>query len=180
MDGLPPFPGAGGAPLRLTAALASAGISLRPARESDLPALRRLYADTRAAEMAVVPWPPGLKQAFLDQQFSLQHRHYVVHFAAADFLVVESAGEVVGRLYLLRAEPMHRVVDISLFEARRGKGLGRALLEAVQAEAAALGRGVALSVARDNPQARRLYVRLGFVPDGGSDTHEAMAWRSPA
>lgn len=180
MDGLPPFPGAAGAPLRLPAALASAGITLRQATDGDLPALRRLYAETRAAEMAMVPWPPGLKQSFLDQQFGLQHRHYVAHFAAADFLVLESAGVMVGRLYLLRGESMHRVVDISLFEAWRGKGLGRALLEAVQAEAAGLGRGVALSVARDNPGARRLYASLGFESDGGSDTHEAMAWRPTA
>lgn len=179
MDGLPPFPASGGGPPRLPAALQARGLALRPAREADLPALRRLYADTRADEMARVPWPPGLKQSFLDQQFALQHRHYVLHFAAADFLVIESGTALVGRLYLLRGDTEHRVVDISLFEAWRGQGLGRALLEAVQAEAAGLGRGVALSVAPENAGARRLYLRLGFRPAGAAGAHEAMAWRLP-
>lgn len=177
MTALPPFPAPGGPPLPAPAALRAHGLVLRHAGETDLPGLRRLYADTRADEMACVPWPPGLKDAFLEQQFALQHQHYVAHYAGADFLVVDAAAGLVGRLYLQRTAAGHRVVDISLFEAWRGRGLGRALLEAVQAEAAALGRGVDLSVAHHNVDARRLYLRLGFEPVGRDDSHERLAWR---
>ena len=177
MTALPPFPAPGGPPPPAPVALHAHGLVLRHAGERDLPGLRRLYGETRAAEMAQVPWPPGLKASFLDQQFALQHRHYVAHYPDADFLVIEAGTELAGRFYLQRTSPLHLVVDISLFEGWRGRGLGRALIEAAQAEAAALGRGVALSVAHANPAARRLYVRLGFEPVGSNDTHERLAWR---
>ena len=177
MGGLPPFPAPAGAGIAAPPALAARGFALRAATLSDLPALRRVYADSRAAEMAMAPWPEGLKQAFLDQQFDLQHRHYVQHYADAEFLVIERGGEVVGRLYLQRQPPEHLVVDISLRESQRGQGLGGALLVHAQADAAAVGRGLFLHVRRDNPAARRLYLRLGFEPAGGTDSHERMAWR---
>ena len=138
------------------------------------------HADTRADEMACVPWPAGLKQSFLDQQFDLQHRHYINHYADADFLVLERAGEVVGRLYLQRRSPEHLVVDISLLGPLRGQGLGGALLAQAQADAAAAGCVLVLHVRRDNPAARRLYIRLGFLASGGSETHERLAWRPSA
>ena len=178
MPGLPPFPASAGPGLAAPPAFAAFGLSLRPATAADFPGLRRLYADTRADEMAQVPWPPGLKQSFLDQQFDLQHRHYLQHYGDAAFLVLERGGEVVGRLYLQRTPPEHLVVDISLLEAWRGRGVGGALLARVQADAAAAGSGVFLHVRRDNHAARRLYLRLGFAPaPGGTDTHERMAWR---
>lgn len=176
MDGLAAFPAAG-APPATPPALAALGLRLRAATTDDLPALRRLYADTRAEELAAAPWPDVLRQSFLDQQFRLQHQHYVVHYAAADFLVIEGGGELVGRYYLLRTAPEHLVVDISLFAAWRGRGLGAALLQASRQEAAGLGRGLGLSVDRGNVRARDLYLRLGFVPEGGTDTHERLVWR---
>lgn len=177
MAALTPFPAPAGEPPGAPAALRARGIRLRPACELDLPGLRELYGETRADEMARAPWPPALKQAFLDQQFALQHEHYVAHFAGTDFLVLEAGATLVGRYYLRRSAPEHLVVDLSLSGAWRGQGLGRALLEAAQAEAAALGRGVALSVAHANPAARRLYLRLGFEPVGRNDSHERLAWR---
>lgn len=180
MGGLPPFPAPTGAGPATPPALVARGFALRAAMPTDLPALRRLHADTRADEMACVPWPAGLKQSFLDQQFDLQHRHYINHYADADFLVLERAGEVVGRLYLQRRSPEHLVVDISLLGPLRGQGLGGALLAQAQADAAAAGCVLVLHVRRDNPAARRLYIRLGFLASGGSETHERLAWRPSA
>lgn len=172
------FPARARPPLDLPAALAGTGLALRPAGVDDLPALRALYASTRADEMAAVPWPDLVKRAFLDDQFRLQHRHYVNHYAAADFMVLEHAGAVAGRYYLLREAPSHLVVDISLFPAWRGRGIGAALLRASQDEARAAGRGMHLHVVRDNLAARRLYERLGFVlgEDPGQGSHLPMRW----
>ena len=114
MGGLPPFPAPTGTGPATPPTLVARGFALRAAMPTDLPALRRLHADTRADEMACVPWPAGLKQSFLDQQFDLQHTHYLQHYGDADFLVVERDGEVLGRLYLQRKAPEHLVVDISL------------------------------------------------------------------
>lgn len=177
MAGLPPFPAASGAGPEPPALFAARGFTLRPATGDDLPRLQQVYADTRDEEMAGVPWPDEAKGRFLAQQFGLQHQHYLAHFPAADFLVIEHAGVVQGRYYLLRTAPDHLLIDISLVSAQRGRGLGRALIEASQAEARALGRGMGLHVLMSNGRARKLYESLGFVPcDGGTDTHLRMRW----
>ncbi len=176
MTALEPFPaGAQDAP-GTPPALQARGYRLRPAVDADIPRLRQLYADTRAEEMAGVPWPPLAKQSFLDQQFTLQHQHFLKHYADADFLVIEHQGQVQGRYYLQRTAPDHLVVDICLLAPHRGLGVGRALIEDSQRQAQALGRGMWLHVMRSNPAAARLYARLGFAPCGGTDTHQRMRW----
>jgi len=178
MIALPPFPARDLPVAETPACLQERGFRLRAACSDDLPSLAALYADTRADEMAGVPWPLIAKQGFLDQQFQLQHRHYVAHYADADFMVLERDGRLCGRYYLQRRPPEYLVVDISLLASFRGQGLGAALIRATQAEAAALGCSVGLHVVRNNTGARRLYERLGFEScEGGSDTHQRMRWR---
>jgi len=175
-----PFPRERPDRMRIPEALAMRGFSLRSLHEGDLPWLRDLYATTRAEEMAPVPWPEAAKRAFLDQQFDLQHRHYLAHYGDADFLALEQEGRgPVGRYYLRRAAPDHLLIDISLFPMLRGGGLGSALIGQSQREAATLARGMRLHVLEANPGARRLYERLGFVVEGGEGGYRAMRW-SPA
>lgn len=168
--------------MRTPAPLAGRGVSLRTATDADLPWLRRLYASTRAEEMAGVPWPDLAKRNFLDQQFVLQHRHYLAHFGDSDFLAIEADGHgPIGRYYLQRAAPDHLLVDISLFPPWRGLGIGAALILQSQADAAALGRGMHLHVQDANPGARRLYERLGFVATATSERgYRPMRWGPPS
>jgi ribosomal protein S18 acetylase RimI-like enzyme len=162
----------------------SAGISLRRATADDLPFFRALYGSFRALEMALVPWTAEQKQFFLDDQFRLQHLHFTGFFARADFLTVTRSSpfagpQDAGRLYLDRSAPCWRIIDIGLVPELRGEGIGTVLIEGVQASAtAADAEGVALQVARDNPRARALYLRLGFVDDGAPEGfHQPMLWR---
>lgn len=153
------------------------GLGWRDARDDDLPFLHRLYADVRAAELAAVPWPEAARQAFLDSQFALQHRHYTTHYPSADYLLVEAAGQAVGRLYLHRGEHEVDVVDIALLAAARGHGIGTVLLRLVQRTALRGGLGsVMLHVEQRNGAARRLYERLGFVVEADSGSHLRMRW----
>lgn len=158
------------------AALQARGISVRPARSADLDWLRDLYASTRRDELAAVPWPEQTKRAFLDQQFALQHAHYLQHFPGADFLVVEDTHARLGRLYLDRSTDPHVLVDISLLPDCRGHGIGGALIAQAQALAHADGRALTLHVLHANPAAQRLYARLGFVAGEAGQTHLAMRW----
>lgn len=178
---LAPFPAERPGRTDIPASLAGRGFSLRALRDDDLPWLRDLYASTRAEEMAPVPWPDTAKRAFLDQQFALQHQHYLAHYGDTDFLAIERRGRgPVGRYYLQRATPDHLIVDICLFPGMRGQGVGEALIRQSQADAAALGCGMYLHVQISNPKARRLYERLGFTADGGvTGTHQMMRWRAP-
>jgi ribosomal protein S18 acetylase RimI-like enzyme len=137
--------------MQTPALLAERGFSLRTVRDDDLPWLRDLYASTRAEEMTPVPWPDIAKRSFLDQQFGLQHQHYMAHFGDVDYLAIEHAQRgPVGRYYLQRAAPEHLLVDISLFPSMRGQGLGRTLIETSQREAQTLGRGMQLHVSQHN------------------------------
>ena len=178
---LAPFPAERRDRMATPALLAERGFSLRWLRQDDLPWLRELYATTRMDEMAPVSWPDAAKRAFLDQQFELQHRHYLVHYDDADFLALEQEGRgPVGRYYQRRDAQDHLLIDISLSPAVRGAGLGTALICQSQREAAAFGCGMRLHVLDANPGARRLYERLGFAAEGGSGGHVAMRWSPPS
>ncbi len=173
---LAPFPEERPDRMQTPASLAGRGFSLRGLCDDDLPWLRDLYASTRAAEMATVSWPEIAKRSFLDQQFALQHRHYLAHFGDSDFLAIEQDGRPAGRYYLQRVAPDHLIVDISLFPHLRGQGVGAALIGQSQTEAAALGRGMRLHVSTSNPGARRLYERLGFVGGNAENGYRPMRW----
>ena len=147
------------------------GLRLRTAHAGDMTFLRRLYRTFRAEEVAPLPWPEAAKDAFLDDQFRLQHEHFTTVFADADFLVVEQGGAAVGRLYLQRSDQGVLIVDIGLLPQVRRQGLGRAVMEWVVQEAVrARASRVWLHVLSSNLAARRLYERLGFAAvseDGG-------------
>ncbi len=167
------------------APLSERGLSLRTARDDDLPWLRELYASTRAEEMAPVPWPEATKRAFLDQQFKLQHHHFVGHFPHADFWLIVGACGPIGRLYRDRALPADSrpcddlIVDICFLPDWRSRGLGSLLLKAAQASAAARHRGLRLHVQVHNPRAMALYQRLGFTRVDAAvatGSHIEMRW----
>lgn len=164
--------------------VAPPGVRLRQAREGDLPFLRELYEHSRATELAGVPWPADIRARFLDDQFTLQHQHYVTHFVTAEFLLLEREGQPIGRLYLDSSGDDLHIVDISLLSTARGQGLGTQLLRTVMDQAARQGRGVFLNVNRFNLDAERLYRRLGFVhltlegDRAGDDMYLPMRWVS--
>lgn len=157
-------------------AAAAFGLSYRAMTDEDLPFVARLYASTRAGEVAATGWPPETQAAFLDQQHRAQHAHYRGAYAAGEWLIVERGADSIGRLYLFEAEDQLELIDISLLPEARGAGLGGAILADVIASADARGKGVRLYVEKFNP-ARRLYARLGFnvVEDVGA--HERMVRR---
>lgn len=171
-----PFPARPAPGPATPAFLGERGYRLRHAVDADLPRLKLLYADTREEELACVPWPQETRQDFLDQQFRLQHLHYVRHYPDADFLVIEHEGVVQGRCYVLRTAPEHLLIDICLMAGHRGRGLGRALIVDSLHRARALGHGMSLQVLVSNTQARRLYEALGFVVCESTQTHLRMRW----
>jgi GNAT superfamily N-acetyltransferase len=164
--------------------LVAPGLSLRPAGEADHTFLLALFASFRAEEMALIPWPQPQKDAFLAEQFRLQHHHFVSYFSGADFWVVERshrAGESspIGRFYLDRSTPLWRVIDIGFLPEARGRGFGSALLRWAQASVVeANAAGVDLHVLLTNPRAEMLYRSLGFRDEGETEGfYRRMAWR---
>lgn len=154
-------------------------ISLRDATSDDLPFLRRLYASSRAAELAAIPWPEAARQTFCNSQFDLQHHHYVTNFATADFLIVLQNDVPVGRLYLHEANQALSIVDILLDETVRGRGLGSALLRRLQQDVRERALdALTLQVLITNHAARRFYERHGFVVESDDAAMRlGMRWR---
>jgi ribosomal protein S18 acetylase RimI-like enzyme len=77
----------------------------------------------------------------------------------------------VGHVEVRRMGPASaRLARVGIDPARRGEGLGRALVAAALAQAARLGCGhVELGVYADNAVARGLYESFGFAPRGAPD-----------
>jgi GNAT superfamily N-acetyltransferase len=183
----PRFPLSRAAQPALSDRLATLGLSLRNAGEADMPFLQTLFASFRAEEMAFVPWPQAQKDAFLGDQFRLQHRHFVRYFSGADFWIVERSLPPdpplpVGRLYLDRSARLWRIVDIGFLPQVRGQGIGSALLQWAQACAMeAEAEGIDLHVLVTNSRAEQLYRSLGFRIEGNAEGyHRHMAWRPAA
>jgi GNAT superfamily N-acetyltransferase len=153
------------------------GISLRRADDSDVGFFRDLYAQSRANEVAAMPWPQATKRSFCDSQFTLQHSHYVAQHPHGYFLVVQFEDFAIGRLYLCRQENELWLIDILLEQAWRGRGLGSALLNWMQGLAVNLRlNAVRLHVLQHNMGARRLYERHGFLPEASEGAHLHMIW----
>jgi ribosomal protein S18 acetylase RimI-like enzyme len=157
----------------------AAGLRFRPIADADLPFLARVYASTRAEELAAAPWSDAEKAAFLESQFLSQHAHYQRHYPNADWLVIEHEREDVGRLYIERWPTQHRLIDIALLPQHRGKGFGATLLRDLMDEAAAAGKDVSIHVEKFNP-AMRLYRRLGFRTEEDKGVYDLMRWTAPA
>ena len=150
-------------------------LSFRPIREQDEEFLYRLYASTRAEELAQTLWNDAQKAEFLRMQFSAQHSHYLSHFAGAEFLLILRDDEPIGRLYLERRPEEVRLIDIALLPDWRSRGLGGALMRDLMEEARDQGLPVRLHVEKFNP-ALRLYERLGFRPLEDLCVHLLMGW----
>ncbi|WP_034804155.1 GNAT family N-acetyltransferase [Intrasporangium oryzae] len=136
-------------------------VELRPITPEDRRFLLDLYATTRAAELALVPWDEATRRAFVTQQFDAQDASWRRQNPDGTFDVVVVDGIRAGRLCVDRRADEVRVVDITLAPEHRGQGVGTRLLTAVIAESEATGKATTIHVERSNP-ALRLYTRLGF------------------
>jgi GNAT superfamily N-acetyltransferase len=163
-------------PLRAAAAL---GVSYRPSTDEDLAFLATVYASTRLEEVAATGWPEEMQLQFLTHQADAQHHHYRRTYPDAEWLVIERAGEAIGRLFIEEWSDQFRLIDIALLPGGRGGGVGTAILTDLLDMAAAAGKALTIHVERNNP-AMRLYLRLGFARIGEHGVYDLMEWRAPA
>jgi ribosomal protein S18 acetylase RimI-like enzyme len=128
---------------------------------ADAELLLAVYAGTREEELAVVPWTPAEKDAFLRMQFEAQDRWWREQRPNAAFDVILVDGQPAGRLYVDRRADEIRIVDIALLPDHRAMGVGTLLIRRILEEGCASSRPVTIHVERGN-RARALYERLGF------------------
>lgn len=150
-------------------------IALRPVTAADEALLRRIYASTREDELAATGWTRQRMAAFVHGQYLAQQRHFRQHFAGAHHLLMERDAQPIGRLCWQWRPDELRLIDIALLPSWRGQGLGRQVVSALQALAAAQGQVMGLHVEVGN-RAISLYQRLGFVVTGHDGLHHRMSW----
>lgn len=145
------------------------GIHLRPMEAYDEPAFRKLYFEMRGPELSITQWPDARKQVFCDSQYTLQDKHYRQCYACFSPWAICDQDAVIGRLYLATFDGLLILMDITIAESARNKGLGTVLLRDLISQADVQGRTMQLHVEPDNP-ARRLYKRMGFIETGEPDS----------
>ena len=143
--------------------LAADSIGFRPVRETetDLEFLYKVYASTRAEEMALTGWTEQQIEEFLRMQFNLQHKQYRQNYENAAFDIILYHKIPVGRLYVDRRLDDIRIVDIALLTEYRRKKIGSKIMKELMAEADEKNVNLSLHVEHNNP-ALGLYERLGF------------------
>lgn len=107
---------------------------------------------------------------------------------------ISLGGETVGRVKYEHGDQATRIADIEIFPSFRNQGIGSTAIQQIQEEAAARGNPVVLSTdafrgKEAQANQRRLYERLGFVPNRGPDAvaerigkrrvAEELVWRKP-
>jgi len=148
---------------------ATGRLECRPALAGDEKFLRALFMESRP-ELHALPAP------LVDLQMRAQRRQYSADAPDSVERVVELDQVPVGRCWVARSAPAHRVLDLSIAGTYRNRGLGTRLLRGFQAEAAGDGVPLHLAVWGGNTGARRLYARLGFTQIAATAGYLELQW----
>lgn len=151
----------------------------RAPQPGDAPFLARLYASTRQDLLGSGGADPTLAAALMAMQQRLQAADYRQRFPDALYLILQEASAPIARIVIDHGPLAVRLVDIALLPGARGRGTGSAVLRALQQWAGAHGLPLTLSVHRNNPQARRLYLGLGFRIERADAHADALYWQGP-
>jgi len=158
---------------------AAARRSLREACEEDHLFLKKVFFSARQRVFAAANLSPSEQEKVLEQQFTAQNVGYRAQSPNADYHVILIDGERAGRIYVDRREDEIGLMEMTLLPRFRNQGIGTGLIEELLTEAGDRGKPVVLYVEHWNPDARRLYQRLGFEEEEDLTTHWKMRWTPP-
>jgi ribosomal protein S18 acetylase RimI-like enzyme len=135
---------------------------LRNATPEDAPFLESLFIETHRDELA----PAGLDETQLMGLLRMQARGQRMSYSkdyprAKDQIVLDDAGEPIGRFFVDTAGDHIHLLDIALQAGLRGRGIGTKLIGELTTLARSTDASVRLSVSPQN-RAFHLYKRLGF------------------
>jgi len=111
------------------------------------------------------------EKAFLKQAKTTTEDEVQENVKDSTTYVIESDGDRVGRLRVIRTSEQLKIAGIQVLPSYQRKRIGTAVIESLIQEGKTKGLPVVLDVAKDNPNAKRLYLWLGFEQCGESDDH---------
>lgn len=153
-------------------------IVYRPARSSDEPLLRELYALTRATEMAMVPWSDEQREMFIDMQFKAQQEHYRKAFSDATHDILLVNGSPVGNLYVQRRSDEIKIIDLNVLPSERKAGIGNQVVLKILNEAREEEKSVSVYVDTFSGSLQ-FFKRLGFEEAEQTGAHVQLRWFPP-
>ncbi|MFC3193816.1 GNAT family N-acetyltransferase [Marinicella sediminis] len=150
-------------------------IHFKAMSDDDMAFLSELYRTTRWEEVQQAPWNDEQRTAFLHQQFTAQHEHYLTHYPHAEKLLILRHDECIGRIYIDRDEVSICLIDVALLPDYKHRGIGTALLLELLAEAREQAKKVVIHVENFNP-AYAWYVKHGFQQVEDKGVYQYMEW----
>ncbi len=154
----------------------SLSIRRRPAQPEDEPFIFEVYSSFRAGELELLPWSEEEKQAFLEMQFKARQAHYHQFPPEVQEIVLYNETPI-GQIIVIPTEKEIRLADLILLPAYRNRGIGSALVKALQDRARREGKPITLHVYVTNPGAYRHCTRLGFKHIKDVGPQHFMEWR---
>jgi ribosomal protein S18 acetylase RimI-like enzyme len=152
-------------------------VKLRPVVAEDEEFLVSVYANTRAEELAQVPWSDEQKAAFVKWQFDLQRKEYEANYPHIEYDVILFDERPAGRIWISRDEGHIRLLDIAILDEFQNRGIGTVLLRGLIEEAISSNKKLRHMVFVLNEDAKRFYERLGFVVFEEVGAYLHMEWR---
>lgn len=138
----------------------------RDPRSGDAPFLERWFEETVARDLARLPDSLRLPLVATQRRAWTQG---LTRFERAEDRLFEYQGEAVGRAIVARPEGTLHLVELGFVEAARGRGLGRAAVEALVREAH--DRGTTFQVTARRDRAVGFYDRLGLPRADEDELH---------
>ena len=140
-------------------------ISLRPAQAADHDFAADLYLESRKKLLtALGTWDEGRVKSRFDAVFKPDQAQ-----------VIHSDGADIGWMQISEGGDGFHLHQLYLVGRYRNRGIGRALVVALQKRARRMRKSIALNVIRGNP-ALSLYRRLGFHIVGEDDERLHLRW----
>lgn len=151
-------------------------ISGREATADDREFLYRVYASSRADEVAMFGWDDAQSEVFLRSQFDIRERAYAMQSPDASNRVIMFAGENAGSMIVNRGSTTVTLVDIAVLPEYRRRGIASHFLRELQAHARDENRTVVLHVEKINANAFNLYRKHDFAVSAENDLYYEMTW----
>lgn len=123
-----------------------------------------VQADGEAQGETEASWAVGAKNAATEQVLGLVEGSVTY--------VVKAGAEPVGRLRVVRTDRRLEIAGIQILPDHQRKGVGTAVITMLLQEARERVVPAVLQVSKTNPEAERLYTRLGFRRSGHEDEHD--------
>lgn len=153
----------------------ASGLTVRPAGHNDQGFLQSLYRSSRP-DLQFIDGEADLKEEILGLQYRVLHQGAGHNYPNAMHFVIEKAASRIGSLIVDFGHNEVRVIFVALIPAARGFGYGKEVLRGVQQAATQVRCPVAVVVWRSNPQAKRVYLELGFRVEESQPLAERLVW----